>query len=96
VLAPTAGCNLGPRVFYFGSPGALTASADASFRVWHDVLHVHLWEAAPFSTVVEVLLLGSGLAMRSNLKRIGRPGMYGSVVWLLSGFGVVAALLVSD
>jgi hypothetical protein len=84
------------RVFYFGFAGALAASADASFRVWHDVLHVHLWEAAAFFTVVEVLLLGSGLAMRSNMKRTGRPGMYGSVVWLLSGFGVVAALLVSE
>ncbi|MEV6644703.1 hypothetical protein [Amycolatopsis sp. NPDC051371] len=84
------------RVFYFGFTGALAASADASFRVWHDVLHVHLWEAAAFFTVVEILLLGSGLAMRSNLKRTGRPGMYGSVVWLLSGFGVVAALLVSE
>ncbi len=75
---------------------SLAASADASFRVWHDVLHVHLWEAVAFFTVVEVLLLGSGLAIRSNLKRTGRPGMYGSVVWLLSGFGVVAALLVSE
>lgn len=84
------------RVFYFGFAGALAASADASFRVWHDVLHVHLWEAAAFFTVVEVLLLGSGLAMRSNMKKTGRPGMYGSVVWLLSGFGVVAALLVSE
>lgn len=84
------------RVFYFGFAGALAASADASFRVWHDVLHVHLWEAVAFFTVVEVLLLGSGLAMRSNLKRTRRPGMYGSVVWLLSGFGVVAALLVSE
>ncbi|MEU4522947.1 hypothetical protein AB0F52_30085 [Amycolatopsis sp. NPDC024027] len=83
------------RVFYFGFAGALAASADASFRVWHDVLQVHLWEAVAFFTVVEVLLLGSGLAMRSNMKRTGRPGMYGSVVWLLSGFGVVAALLVS-
>ncbi|MDX3188640.1 hypothetical protein PV458_09575 [Streptomyces sp. MN03-5084-2B] len=84
------------RVFYLGFAGALAASADASFRVWHDVLHVHLWEAVAFFTVVEVLLLGSGLAMRSNLKRTGRPGMYGSIVWLLSGFGVVAALLVSQ
>jgi hypothetical protein len=84
------------RVFYFGFAGALAASADASFRVWHDVLHVHLSEAAAFFTVVEVLLLGSGLAMRSNMKKAGRPGMYGSVVWLLSGFGVVAALLVSE
>ncbi len=84
------------RVFYFGFAGALAASADASFRVWHDVLKVHLWEAVAFFTVVEVLLLGSGLAMRANLKRTGRPGMYGSVVWLLSGFGVVAALLVSE
>ncbi|MEV6641097.1 hypothetical protein [Amycolatopsis sp. NPDC051371] len=84
------------RVFYLGFTGALAASADASFRVWHDVLHVHLWEAVAFFTVVEVLLLGSGLAMRSNLKRTGRPGMYGSVVWMLSGFGVVAALLVSE
>jgi hypothetical protein len=84
------------RVFYLGFAGALAASADASFRVWHDVLHVRLWEAVAFFTVVEVLLLGSGLAMRSNLKRTGRPGMYGSVVWLLSGFGVVAALLVSE
>ncbi|MEV5720003.1 hypothetical protein AB0L41_39470 [Amycolatopsis mediterranei] len=68
------------RVFYCGLAGALAASADASFRVWHDVLHVHLWEAVAFFTVVEVLLLGSSLAMRSNLKRTGRPGIYGSVV----------------
>ncbi|MEV6647760.1 hypothetical protein [Amycolatopsis sp. NPDC051371] len=79
-------------MFYVGFAGAL----DASFRVWHDVLQVHLWEAVAFFTVVEVLLLGSGFAMRSNLKRTGHPGMYGSVVSLLSGFGVVAALLVSE
>ncbi|MEV5720006.1 hypothetical protein AB0L41_39485 [Amycolatopsis mediterranei] len=65
------------RVFYVGFAGALAASADASFRVWHDVLHVHLWEAVAFFTVVEVLLLGSGLAMRSNLKRTGRPACTG-------------------
>ncbi|WP_406639068.1 hypothetical protein [Amycolatopsis sp. WGS_07] len=84
------------RVFYLGFAGALAASADASFRVWHDVLKVHWWEAIAFFSVVEVLLLGSGLAMRVRLICGSRPGVYRRIVWLLSGFGVVAALLASE